>query len=228
MTRFVPQNIANTLSNKGCVCISFPSIYFAAYFPNAISSADARQEFDERLPVEAFPNWTLSRKFMNIVDRIVKRQSTMTKEMETFLSLTYLTANELDAWALRTFVSLRKREEENNVTIPLSDWFQENWKRKRLMHITNHPTKIVFHHLINEIIPILQHSNFIPPAMLSTIAVTQPDTMEKCGAVPILPCVRHHFQLTDESFGSTIWVHGRKFGDWEEYIHHYVYARDSK
>ena len=219
---WTPTAIAERLQNKGCVTISFPSIYFAPYFPFAVSTQQAKSSFRTDVASEAFPNWTISQKFLDLIAQGHSEQEIVKKVMAT----DFISAEELDAWVQKTFSNLKQREVINGVTIPLAEWLLQHWKQKRLMHITNHPTKHVFVYLLDRLRQVLQSYQIDLPQEVVSTPLCYVDQMEKSGAPPILPCVLQHFGLSDSSFKhAKIWIHGQEMKDWLEYVRFYVRAR---
>lgn len=219
---WTPAVIADRLQSKGRVTISFPSIYFAPYFPFAVSTQQAKSMFRTDVPSEAFPNWTMSQKLLDLV-----AQGHSEEEIVKQVTATdFISATELDAWVQKTFSNLKQREVINDVTIPLAEWLLQHWKRRRLMHITNHPTKYVFVYLLDRLRQVLQSHQIDLPQEVVNTPLCSVDQMEKSGAPPILPCVLQHFGLNDPSFGNAkIWIHGQEKKDWLEYVRFYVRAR---
>lgn len=49
----------------------------------------------------------------------------------------------------------------NVITLPISQFIRDNYKRTLLFHTTNHPTNILFHHVCHEILNVLHMENTI-------------------------------------------------------------------
>lgn len=220
-TRFIPAHIAKLIESRGGLSISFPSIYFSAYFPQAVSSSMARKGFDSNTPVECFPNWTMSAPFLDLIHGNDSRESII----ERVRSKDFIHPDVLfEGWE-KTYKNLRMREEKNNVSIQVADWMRANWKKERLMHITNHPTKSVFKYLMNCICDLFDRHRIRYPKHLTCIVDEMDDTMVKCGSAPILPCVMQHCNaFEDVGFG---WINGHRIDNWDQYIEFYRTLRAS-
>lgn len=195
---------------ESCQCISIPSVYSSILFPNCMSTREARVGFPESVPDEVFPNYTFSRRLHKLLlDR--KSVSSIVKEMcdENAYLIADLEKNEI-----QNYENLRKREIENKVTIPLSSFIRSHFRKERLMLTTNHPTRIFFHYVLNEILKLMS----LPP---SDIALELPDTMIEYGKAPILPSVLKHLQLDTSHISfkeDEIWVFKQRFETYEDYV----------
>ena len=222
--RYIPKRIAHRLKKKGKLCISFPSIYFSAYFPDPLSSTESRQHFINDLPKECFPNWTLPRKFI----QTVCSEKSIKAKVDSIVDPSFIDLRTLEAGWEKTYNNLKSREIANQVDIPMADWMQKNWRMKRLMHITNHPTRFTLQYLMDRILDIFEHHSLRYPPILRTLVMTTKDTMIASGRVPILPCVLQHcaedFEDNDKSFA---WINGAKINTWEEYVSFYAQRRAS-
>lgn len=202
--------ITNSLLPKDCLAISIPSVYSSILFPNAMSTNEARQGFPDHVPPEVFPNYAFSRRLHHM---LLQKADTHTIKSTMCDENAYSTV-ELQKNEVQNFENLRARETKNQVTIPLAEFIRSNFRQKRLLLTTNHPTKYLFDHLLNEILQRMQ----MPP---STIALDMDDQLEKLGKLPILPCVTKAFGL-DVSHPSyadqQIWVDNVELPTYHAYV----------
>ena len=180
---YTPISLIRDVLPSDCIKISIPSPYFSGYFVNGTNEHAIKTLID--LPSslrDYFPNYCFNADLLNM---LIKRESL--EYMLTFLSDPELYSKERVLSNLtNTVKNLRLREVENAIDIPMSDFIEENYQKKRLFHTTNHPTKHMFQYVINKILPIIGMDLCIELSV---------DKMTKVGRVPILPCVSKHLRL---------------------------------
>ncbi len=211
--------ITQHLLPKDCLLISIPSVYSSIYFPNVMTTTEAHTGFADQVPHEVFPNYTFNRRLHGmLIDNVDAKSIVQQMCDENIYSKEELIRNEH-----QNYLNLRKRENDNKVTIPLADFIRLNFRRKRLLLTTNHPSKYFFDHLLNEILKLMH----VP---LSTIALDMEDSMLKLGTAPLLPCVVKHLQLHIEhpSYASQeIWVNNHRCDTYAAYIDYLIHLRAS-
>lgn len=171
---FSTENILNSLPSH-CCQISIPSLFFNGYNPEI---AYLRQ----------------SRSQLFYHDRIMLKHI---EEYETFCKLLLSDDYFSKSFSLDCvnagIEELEIREHNQNLTIIISDFIQENFRKARLFHILNHPTSILLKELANRILCYLGISaNF-----------------ENTDSVPALdgfqfPIYRSHYQNLDLEFENEI------------------------
>jgi hypothetical protein len=206
-----PESLmSNGVLPKNCINISIPSPYFSAYFTNSTHEHAIKALID--LPAsmrDYFPNYCFSADLLNM---LIKNDSL--ENMIKYLNDPNLFSKEQ---VLRnsenSLNQLRMREVANNVNVPMSDFIEENYQKKRLFHTTNHPTKHMFQFVINKIFAIIGIDHCVELSV---------DKMTRVGRVPILPCVYNHLGLTNSTeFNGPYFVQGKQVDSLEEYIAFY-------
>jgi len=204
------EYIVDHILPKDCVSISVPSVYSSILFPNAMSTSEAQVGFPDTVSADHFPNYAFSRRLHQmLLDRIEVNEIVSRMCNEDAYSVAELERNEQ-----QNYENLRKREIDNNVTIPLAQYIRDNFRNHRLLHSTNHPTRLFFDYLLNEILKLMKCSP-------SSIALDMEDPMTTLARLPVLPCVVKHLQLdmSHSSYADTdIWVLGRSFASYKEYV----------
>lgn len=204
------EYITQHLLPKDCLLISIPSVYSSIYFPNVMTTTEAHAGFPASVPAEVFPNYTVNRRMHGLLlNRVDAKNIADQMCDENAYSKIDLERNEQ-----QNYNNLRKREIDNQVTIPLADYIRANLRKKRLLLTTNHPSCYFFDYLLNEILKLMNQAP-------STIALDMEDPMLKLGKAPLLPCVIKHLQLdmTHPSFANQeIWVNNHCCQTMVEYV----------
>ena len=198
---YCPQVIAEKLLNRyDCIKISVPSIYFNVDFIGSLSSSPDKINF---------PNYSFNAE----IYYMLKSKKPIDDIINYYHSVKY-TTEEIERHFECALHNLTSREQKNQVTISLSGFLKENFRKTRLMHTTNHPNKHVFHYLVNEIYRLID----IP---YDHSILFRQDKMVKFGHMFILPCMKRYFkQYGREDDDFVLSEGGKFFTNFNEYIYY--------
>lgn len=198
---FSSENLLK-LVPKSCIKISFPSVYFTAYFPKNISQVDFPKEFPYDLK-KYVPNYC----FDKTLFQLLLKQESVENIVKVIMDPSLYSEKEIKKNLLNTYTNLKEREEYNKVDIPLSDYIFTNCSSTRLCMTTNHPSKEIFQIILQEI-------SKLTDIDISCLDFSE-DKMEKVGRPPILPSVSTFFGLVDNP---PFYSLSHKFDSIEEYV----------
>lgn len=208
--------IVNHVLPKDCIIISVPSVYSSILFPNSMTTTEAQVGFVKDIAPEFFPNYTFNRKLHLLM---TERKKSISEIADIMTDPECYTKAELERNEQSNYDNLKKREIDNNVTIPLSDFIRSNFRQMRLLHTTNHPTPELFHYLLNQVLAILGEDS-------SNVCFELADPMIKTGRAPILPCVTKYLALdtSHPSYKDTsIWCCNRLLDTYEHYVKYFSF-----
>lgn len=203
--------ISNILPNK-CNIISIPSMYFGADFVDPITST-CNESF--------FVKYTFNRK---LYDYLVCGESGDSGESGTVdLEDVHYDDEVIKSHIDKAIKGLSDRENKNNVTVKMTQFFAENNHTRRLMHTVNHPSKHVYHYLVNKLYEILG----VP---LDATIREKSDYMVKYGRQPVLPCVvRDYYNNSRYDDDQYLFSgHGKFFFDYSDFAHFIIGNRKLK
>lgn len=183
---------------KPRISISFPSIYYSAYFTGCLKTQ----------PFPGLPNYSFNTKLWEALEA----EKSLEEMKEIVCGPTYETADVLRQ-ERETYNELKRREGANKTTVGIADFLHENQHSVRMMHTTNHPTKHLYQHLLNEILKEMGLPRTDLPLQLPDFALK-----EQC--VPIFKSVFAPLGMKFSDDGP-YYVEGKECPTLEDYLRHY-------
>jgi len=218
LTQYTTDYIVSCLLSHGCRKISVPSVYFSGYFYDGIPQSKLPEHIKSQKTLSGkpcadyFPNYCFNAQLL----RLAMEPGIPALQIVRTLSNPALYDKSLVLKNLETTLNnLKERETRNKVDIPLTEFIRTNFRKKRLFHTTNHPTIVIFEHVINRIFELLG---------LTTRTTLNKDLMERQARVPILPCVLEALGIPEHTntFGGPFYVQTKKIDTFEDYVGEYV------
>jgi len=207
---YTAEYIIQNYLPKSCVCISIPSIHFAAYWPDLMSSLEKYHEI-----AEEFPYIYTSKKLYELAINLDVSEEDIIQIIEDpFLISDIDIQRNYEA----AYQNLCDRELQNNVDIPISQYLAENFKKIRLFNILNHPTLPTYNYIISKINEKLQlpHDDYI---LRNQKYVNFSRNIYR---TPILKCVLRYFNFNDPSFDGPFFIHYKQFDTRQDFFLYYV------
>lgn len=199
------------LLSTTCLTISFPSVYFSAYFPYNVSPTDVSL-LPENIK-QYIPNYCFDKTLFNM---LIEHPCKSVDEIVTKLNEPDLYTDDFILQNLNiTYNNLKTREKKNNIDVKLSDYLLDNCYNTRLCMTTNHPSKEVYSMIINQI---LKKLNETFGEKIDTVINSINDKMEKVSKPPILKCVSKYFNIIDNPPYYSLNI---RFNNLKEYVTFY-------
>jgi Polysaccharide biosynthesis enzyme WcbI len=189
--------------------IAIPSIYCSVYWPNNFQRLP--KEVLGRVPqrwLKYLPNYTFEADLL--LAMLDGAQGGAFGLHARMLNHARYDRESVEFNVRNTLGELRKREEANAVSVRVSDFLEANYKKIRVLHTVNHPTREVFDHLVNGVLEVLG----LAP---DTTIMSQPDRMLTVQRPPIWPSTQRHLRLEFKDAGP-YYAHGVKLRTVFEYL----------
>ncbi len=176
---FASDNLKKYLK-KNAIAVSFPNLYFTGYHPQAFYMKDS----DGKKVSEPFDYH--DQNIFKFYSEVLPKETVLDKiKDEKFYSNDEIKTN-IDK-------SLRElREREENTSIKVSNFIEENMIGKKLFHIFNHPTNELLFYLFDRILENIEESILSAPEKSQF-------KKELLGAIqyPIYPSVQNYFAIKE-------------------------------
>jgi hypothetical protein len=202
-TMYTVEYIIQNYLPKTCITISFPSIYFNVYWPNVSIIHSESENKPEYLRLQSN------------VCKLIENTNLPEDEILKAINDPYLIADEdIETSYIYCCESLQKRERDNKIDIPISEYLIENFKQFQLFNIFNHPTIYVFNYLTKKICERLQvpYNNYVLDDQKYIINCNMAYRM------PVLPCIMRYFNVNESQFNAPpFYIYGKKFFTDDEY-----------
>lgn len=140
-----------------CEKILFPSLYFNTYWPQHISQPVIRRLSD----IGTSGGGLFPYGDSNII-RLLKSGESLENIIKILSDDSFYSESDVMQIVNASYNELKKRENEQNVDIKVSDYIYNNFRHNYLMHTINHPSCFVGVYVVKKILDILQihYKNF--------------------------------------------------------------------
>ena len=187
--QYTVEYIKQNYLPKTCISISFPSIFFDAYWPYMGFLSDAHSMHKN----EFFDGYVQNKLYELVQNANLSETDILNKVDDSHFIFDF----DMNLCYENSCKNLQIREQVNKVDIPLSSYLIENFKKIQLMNTLNHPTVHVFNYLINKINELLklEYTDYL---LKDTKYNNFCDATYK---IPIFPCIVRHFGLENCNIG---------------------------
>lgn len=176
-TKYLTKNILK----EQCVKIIYPYMHFTGYHPqivyiknpNGPGNLSGFSEYHDINLIE----WFLFKKTENVFDLIQNIRNPNFYDKNFLLKCVKINIDNFKK---------REKDDQQGYYITISDFVQNNYTKKRLFHTINHPSKYLFHYLVEQIF------NYLKIAVIFDDSI---DKLSKGDIFPIYKSVINNLEL---------------------------------